>query len=366
MSGKTGDLPPHVLHVLPDAEAVRIIGAFGNRLRHTLVTGDGDWPQGLRQTAYCKPASHFPALQGMASPGRLQKLARAMTPFDLVLTYGYDALDVAMAHTLFKDAMDLPALVHHEAQADPKASAKRTWYRRIALGKSAGLVVPSEALEEAALVTWQQPMGRVKRIAPGIDTKAFAKPPKKDGFRIIKRAGEAWVGAWPQGAQTGLTDLVNAFAQLPAHWQLVILGEDARTQALDLLCEELGLEDRVFFPGVPRDPARVMGLFDIFVQTVAEPGFPVPAAQAMAASVPIIAPRNSETGALVAPANEEWLTESQTSPSLSAHLRALASEAALRRTLGEANRQQAVRTLDRDRALETHRQLYASAMKREF
>ena len=160
MSVSTGELPPHLLHILPTAQSVELIGAFGGKLRHTLVTPDGTLPEGLRASSYIKPANDFPVLTGLKLPGRMQKLARAMTPFDLVLTHGASALDVAMAHTMFKDVMSLPALIHHENDPDAKRSLKKTWYRRIALGKSSGIVVPGERLEEAALVDWQQPMGR--------------------------------------------------------------------------------------------------------------------------------------------------------------------------------------------------------------
>ena len=41
MSVSTGELPPHFLHILPTAQSVELIGAFGGKLRHTLVTPDG-------------------------------------------------------------------------------------------------------------------------------------------------------------------------------------------------------------------------------------------------------------------------------------------------------------------------------------
>ena len=157
-------LAPSVLHVLPDASAIALIRAFGNGLRHTLVTSDGELPPGLVSSPRLKAARSFPPIGGLPLPGRMQALARAMTPFDLVLTHGWKALDVAMAHTLFQDAMGLPALVHHEHEPDPARSMRRTWYRRLALGKARGVIVPDEALEAAALVDWQQPLGRVTTI----------------------------------------------------------------------------------------------------------------------------------------------------------------------------------------------------------
>lgn len=367
MGGTKGDLAPHILHVLPLGATVELIGAFGNRLRHTLVTEDGALPGGLRQSAYLKPASDFPRLAGLPLPGRMQKLARAMTPFDLVLTHGPDALDVAMAHTLFKDAMDLPPLVHHEYVPDRQRSFRRKWYRRFALGKSAGVVVPGEQLEEAALVDWQQPMGRVKRISPGIDTKVFANRPRKDGFRLIKHSGEKWVGAWPKNpGSSGSAALVRAFANLGEEWHLILLGDRHDTSNVETEIYRLGLNDRVHFPGTVKEPARVLGLLDIFVEPDPVRGFPERLVQAMAAGVPVIASREGGTIDTVAEPNREWLLQGTSESMLTANLPPLATDKDLRKTIGEANRVRAVQEFDREKAIATFRRLYSSAMKREF
>ncbi|MFZ9396103.1 MAG: glycosyltransferase family 1 protein, partial [Erythrobacter sp.] len=57
----------------------------------------------------------FPPLQGAFGPRRLARIAQAMQPYDLAIGYGWPAIDVAMAHTLFRDAMGLPPMVHYES-----------------------------------------------------------------------------------------------------------------------------------------------------------------------------------------------------------------------------------------------------------
>lgn len=367
MSAGTGGIAPHVLHVLPDAAAIERIAAFGNKLRHTLVTASGEMPAGLTKSPYLKPASDFPALSGLPTPGRMQKLARAMTPFDLVLTYGPEALDVAMGHTLFRDAMELPALVHHERQPDVENQFRRKWYRRLALGKSAGVVVPGETLEQAALVDWQQPMGRVKTISPGIDTKAFAKRPRSDGFRLIKHAEEKWVGSAPDMTRSqDLVSLLRAFDRLGPQWQLVVMGERLEDAVVERELDQLQLSDRVHFVGEVRDPTRVVGLFDIYAVAGDADCFPLHTVQAMAASVPVIAPRPSESAQLLAPENGPWLFEPGDQSMFADHLDGLSHDKAERARVGEANRAFAVKEHDRDKVLATYRRLYASAMKQEF
>src|SRR3546814_4451513 len=96
--------------------------------------------------------------------------------------------------------LNLPPLIHHEygfGEADDRElAARRTWYRRIALGRASGLVVPSEYLEELALTRWHQPIGRVRHIWPGVDLGRFVGRPRPDALRgVVKRKGENWIGA---------------------------------------------------------------------------------------------------------------------------------------------------------------------------
>ena len=367
MSASQSGLAPHVLHVLPQGASFDVIGAFGTKLRHMLVTSDGEMPSGLRPSAYLRLASNFPPLQGLPTPGRMQKLARAMTPFDLVLTHGPGALDVAMAHTLFKDAMGLPALVHHEYELDRKPTFRRKWYRRIALGKSAGLVVPGETLEETALVDWQQPLGRVKRIAPGIDTKAFAKRPKRDSFRLIKRDGERWIGVHREtNTADGIAWLVEAFAPLAEECHLIVIGQGDGQDELQALVDRLEINHRVHHVGDLADMTKIMGLFDIYVQPDRARNFPKHVVEAMAAAVPVIAMAGGEIELVLSDENHKWLPEAGNRKAFGELLHDFSADATLRAAIGEANRARAVKEFDRDKTVATYRRLYTSAMKREF
>ena len=157
---------PHILHLHStfgaggkELRSVRLINAFGPKLCHTIIsTVPEEMAAADRIAKGAKVTLNppFPSLKGAPLPGRLQKLAKAMKGYDLILTYNFGAMDAVMAHTLFKDVHNLPPLIHHEDGFDSdelkKRKARRTWYRRVALGKSAGLVVPSETLEGIALV----------------------------------------------------------------------------------------------------------------------------------------------------------------------------------------------------------------------
>ncbi len=227
--------------------------------------------------------------------------------------------------------------------------------------------MPGETLEAAALVDWQQPLGRLKRITPPIDTRAFAKRPRKDGFRVIKHPGELWVGIWPEHADAqSLSALLKGFADLDSQWHLIVLGERQDVAAIDAEIDRLAINDRVHFPGPVKDPARVLGLFDIFAVATESHDFPIRTAQAMAAGLPVIGEEGGEVGQLLAPENAGWLVPRGDHARLAAHLHGLSQDKAERESVGEANRARAVQLYDREKVFATYRRLYSSAMKREF
>ena len=373
---------PHILHLQStfapggkERRTVQLINAFGRKVRHTIVSAEGDR---LDAAAGISPGidvtlqpAGFPSLKGAPLPGRLQKLARAMKDYDLVCTYNWGAMDAVMAHTLFKDVHGLPPLIHHEDGFDEteavKRKASRTWYRRIALGKAAGLVVPSEVLEEIALVEWQQPIGRVKTIPNGIDTRAFAMGPRKDALRIIKRRGEHWVGTLA-GLRTvkNLPRLVRAFAGLPEEWHLVILGEGPARGDIEETIERLAINHRVHLPGAIADPARAIGLFDIFALSSDSEQFPLSVAEAMAAGLPVAAPAVGDIAHMVAADNGPYIVAPGDESALAKALADLAGNKALRESVGAANRARAHAQFDEARMIATYRRLYGSAMGRDL
>ena len=370
---------PRILHLHStfaaggkEVRAARLMNAFGPHVEHTVVSADGNRQAAAlvgRQIAVRYPAD-FPSLTGFPGLGRLNRLAKAMQGFDLVLTYNWGAMDAVMAHTLFKDALGLPPLVHHEDgfNADEQDGLKttRNWYRRIALGKAAGLVVPSETLEEIALTTWQQPMGRVKHIPNGIDTKAYAGKTRKDAIPgLIKRPGEHWVGTLAGLRPVKrLPALVRAFAALPWHWHLVIAGEGPEREAIRAEAERLEVSDRVHMPGHVADTTKLVPLFDIFALSSKSEQMPVSLIEAMAAGKPVASPAVGDVAAMVAQENAQFIVPPGDENALWRALETLSQDEALRAAIGKANRERARATFDEKKMIDTYRRLYASAMGR--
>jgi glycosyltransferase involved in cell wall biosynthesis len=354
-----------------ELRCARLINAFGPAAVHTIVSAEPgalgaakaiEWPN---QASF--PAD-FPPLAGAPLPGRLQRLARAMAGYDLVLTYNWGAMDAVMAHTLFAGVFGLPPLVHHEDgfNADEAAGLKasRNWYRRIALGRAAALVVPSERLERIARDVWQQPPARVVRIANGIATARYAARPKPDVLpRLVKRKGEMWLGTIAGLRPVkNLPRLVRAFAALPGNWQLVILGEGPERDAIRSEARRCGVAERLHLPGHVADPASAIGLFDLFALASNSEQFPVSVVEAMAAGLPVASPDVGDVRAMLTPENAALVTPAGDEAALSAALVDLAGDPAKRRRLGLANRDKARREFDESAMFDAYRRAYAAAL----
>jgi glycosyltransferase involved in cell wall biosynthesis len=364
---------PRILHLHSTFDAggkevrcVRLINAFGREFRHAIVSGD---LERRSAAALLDPKAQvswpkFPPLAGKPWPARLKKLAAAMAGYDLICTYNWGAMDAALAHTLFADVYKLPPLVHHEDgfnedEADG-LKPSRNLYRRIALGRSAALVVPSRQLERIALETWVQPRSKVRLIPNGIATAAYARAPKRDALpRLVKRKGELWVGTLAGLRKVkDLPALVRAFRDMPDEWQLVIAGEGPERGAILAEAEACGLEHRVHLTGFI-EPAVAVGLFDVFALSSRSEQFPISVIEAMAAGLPIAAPRVGDVAAMVASENGPLLSAPGDEVGLAQTLNTLATDAVLRDRLGEANRAKAVAEYDEKRMIERYRALYS-------
>jgi len=372
---------PHILHLHSTFSAggkelrcAGLINAFGPGVGHSIVSALPERMEASAHIAHNIPVAYpndFPALQGRPTPGRLQKLARAMKGYDLILTYNWGAIDAVMAHTLFGQSLGLPPLIHHEDGFNEdefkRRKRSRNWYRRIALGRASGLVVPSEKLEEIALHDWAQPMGRVKRIANGIATKEFARKLRPDALPgVVKRSDEFWVGTMAGLRQIkNLPRLVRAFAWLPDDWQLVIVGEGPQEGAIRREAERLGIGHRLHMPGFVADPAKYVGLFDIFALSSDSEQFPISVIEAMAAGLPVAAPCVGDVLDMVAQPNRRLISPVGDEAALAADLTELAEDGALRAQVGGANRQRALMQFDEKKMIDTYRRLYASAMGRQ-
>jgi glycosyltransferase involved in cell wall biosynthesis len=242
---------------------------------------------------------------------------------------------------------------------------RRNLYRRAALKAAARVIVPSTGLEAIALGPWALPREKVLRIANGIDTAAFAAPPDPGVLRLIKRKGERWIGTLAGLRPVKrLPQLVEAMAGLPEQWHLVICGEGPEREAIAARADALKVSHRVHLPGAVADPARVMGLFDIFALSSASEQFPLAVVEAMAAGLPVAAPDVGDVREMVAPPNRAYISVPGDTQALAAMLHELAADPALRARLGAANRERARSHFDAAQMIAAYREAYGAVTGR--
>ncbi|HUH77244.1 MAG TPA: glycosyltransferase, partial [Devosia sp.] len=357
-----------------ELRAARLMNAFGKGAEHVVVSAEAG---AYGAAAAIEPGvsvtypEDFPALNGSPSPARLWRLGGAMRGYDLILTYNWGAMDAVMAHRLFGKFHGLPPLVHHEDgfNSDEAHGLKpaRNWYRRMALGRSTTMIVPSRRLETIACEVWRLPPGRVNRIGNGIDTAAYRSVPRRDALPLlIKRPGERWLGTLAGLKPVkNLPSLVRAFAGLPDEWQLVIVGEGPEREAI---CEEARRQEvahRVHLPGFVADPAGVVGLFDLFALSSDSEQFPVSAVEAMAAGLAVVSTNVGDVVEMVSAENRPFITAAGDETALAAALLRMARDEALRRRTGEANCGRAAAEYDAETMVAAYRGTYARALGRQ-
>lgn len=356
-----------------ELRCVQLINAFGPGIEHSIVSGVPGAigaAKHFAKSARVRFPDDFPSLQGKPWPWRLHALAQSMKGYDLVLTYNWGAMDAVMAHTLFSGPLGLPPLVHHSDGFNEdeqfRLKPSRNLYRKLALGKTHRLVVPSETLEAIALEVWEQPFGRVANIPNGIDTMAFAKTPARNALPGLRKGdGELWVGTLAGLRPVkNLPQLVRAFAPMPEPWKLVIVGEGPEETAIRAEAERFGIADRVLLPGFAADPSRYVGLFDIFALSSNSEQFPISVVEAMAAGLPVVAPAVGDIANMVADQNAALVTKPGDEAALGKALLSLADEPSRRAAIGAANQGLARARYDENVMIGAYRRLYGGAIGR--
>jgi glycosyltransferase involved in cell wall biosynthesis len=369
--------PVHILHLHSsfslggkEARAVRLMNAFGDAARHTIVSGVPDQlgaRDAIAKGVRYEIAQDPPALTGRPSVARYEALARFMRRFDLVLTYNWGAIDGVMARRVFPKGA--PPLVHHEDgfNADEARGLKieRNVYRRIALGAAHALVVPSEVLEEIARRTWKQPAARLHRIANGIDTALYAGKPELRAIPgFVPNGKEVVIGALAGLREVkNLPLLVRACGGIAGRFRLVIVGEGPERAAIESTAAAMGIADRVVMPGFLGRPHRFVGHFDIIALSSASEQFPISVVEGMAAGLPVVSTPVGDVPRMVAAENAPFVTGGD-EVLLRDALQALVSDAALRSRVGAANRAKARAEFDEGIMIARYKALYGAAMGR--
>jgi glycosyltransferase involved in cell wall biosynthesis len=354
-----------------EARAVQLMNAFGDRARHTIVSGVPD--QYSARDAIAKGISYEiaqnpPPLTGRPSVGRYEAIAKYMRRFDLVLSYNWGAIDAVMAKRVF--AKGMPPVVHHEdgfnADEAMKLKPQRAVYRRMAFTAAYAVVVPSMTLEWVATNIWKQSAPRLHRIPNGINTALYARKPDPRAIPgFVRKPGEVIVGALAGLREVkNLPALVRATAGCSARVRLVIVGEGPERARIEMAARALEMQDKVLLPGFLPDPHKYVGLFDIMALSSLSEQFPISVVEGMAAGLPIASVPAGDIPHMVSEENRPYITPHSGEVDLRDAIQALAADAKLRATVGKANRAKAVLEFDEKAMIAAYTRLYEEAVRR--
>jgi L-malate glycosyltransferase len=350
-----------------EARAVRLMNAFGDAARHTVLSAV---PDALGARAAIDPAirvdfpERAPSLEGKPALARYRLLAGYMQRFDLILTYNWGSMDAVMTRRMFPN--ELPPLIHHEdgfnADESEGLKVKRNLFRRLGLPAAHALVVPSQRLEEIAFEIWKQPERRVHRIANGIDVKAYRAKPTVSIAGLRKKPGEVVIGtlAGLRGVKN-LPKLVRAAASV-ANSRLVIVGEGPEREAIATEAARVGYADRLVMPGFMAGPHRYIGHFDIFALSSDSEQFPISLVEAMAAGLPCVSTDVGDVAQIVSKENAPFVVQAKDEMAYRAALIRLAGDANLRSALGVTNQAKAKAQFDEGAMIAAYKALYENAV----
>jgi glycosyltransferase involved in cell wall biosynthesis len=342
---------PLILHVFPtfaiggqQARTVDIINHLDRPYRHAVVALDGDY--GCRERLKDDVQVEFPGCEVRESwlAARLAKIRthlRAWQP-DLLLTYNWGAIEWAMANRI----RPLCRHIHHEggfgAEEADRQLPRRILFRRLALARTACLVVPSHRLVEIATGSWKLPGERVLHIANGIDCTKFgpgrpgnpAGPPSEPPEPVV-------VGTVaPMRPEKDLSFLLRAFGRLPQRppCRLLLVGDGPERGRLMDLARTLEIEARVTFAGHSDTVEQVLPAIDVFALTSSTEQMPNSLLQAMAAGRAVVSLDVGDVKRMLAPANRAFVASKGDGEGFDRRLARLVEDGALRAHLGEANR----------------------------
>lgn len=352
-----------------EARAARLMNAFGDRARHTILSA---MPEALGARDAIDPGiavdfpQDAPSLVGKPGLRRYRALAAYMRQFDLVLSYNWGSMDGVMTHRLFGSG--LPPIIHHEdgfnADEADRLKTKRNIYRRLAFPTLHALVVPSDRLHAIAGSIWKQPERRIRQIANGIPVAHYAEPPEPGAIPGFERQpGDVVIGTIAGLREVkDLPRLVRAVAKLSPHVRLVIAGEGPERSAIEAEAQRCGIADRVLLAGFLDRPWRYVGHFDIFALSSRSEQFPISVVEAMAAGLPVASPRVGDVETMVSAENQPLIALGETD--LAGALGKLVADAALCSEIGAANRAKARSDYDESRMIDAYAALYEEALGR--
>lgn len=371
---------PHLLHVFstfvpagPELRTVRLIEAFGDAYRHSIVALDGrtEARRSLPPDAPVRILEAPPKAGTPATVRRLVALLRSERP-DLLLTYNWGAFDALLAARLLRRR----AVLHHEdgfnADEAQHFKRRRVWTRRLILPGVARVIVPSTRLLDVARSRWRLSPERVALVPNGVHLERFEP---RDGNPELRARLRIPAGAFVVGyvghlrPEKNPARLLEACATITARQPLhvLVLGEGPERGALERLAAGPLLAGRVHLVGHQADTAAYYRAMDAFALSSDTEQLPVALLEAMACALPAASTDVGDVAAVLGPEQASFVVPlgPDAAAALGAALERLGADGALRARLGRANRERVAREFSFATMAARYRELYDAALTLE-
>ena len=250
----------------------------------------------------------------------------------------------------------IPCVWHVQDRVSERAGKLFPWTAS-ALGRLFAREIIADADSIARQLRTFVPADRISVIWNGVDLAQFS--PQTDGAAIRKEWGvcadDLLIGAIARLTPwKGQEVLVEAFARVVVrfpHARLVLVGSvlfdtDAYARRLKAKVSRLGIDERVRFAGFRDDIPQVLAALDIVAHpSLEKDSSPLAVVSALAAGRPVVCSKVDGTAELFEDGVDGLLVPPGDVEALARALELLLGDANLRRRLGEAAREKAVRQL---------------------
>jgi glycosyltransferase involved in cell wall biosynthesis len=243
---------------------------------------------------------------------------------------------------------------------------------RRAAGWSDALIAVSEETVRLCLSGGIGAADQYRMIHNGIDLRHFMDyrsveqtSPGLEGDPIIGTIGSL-------KGEKGLDVLLRSLPGLVQRYpriQLCVIGDGPLRASLEEEARQLGIGDRVHFPGIVADVRPWLAAFDLFVTPSIREGLPTVLLEAMAMGCPVVASRVGGVPEIIRDGENGLLVPARDSALLEEAIGQLAESSEMRTKMGEASRRRVVEEFDQERMLKLlegeYEQLLAARRVRE-
>jgi glycosyltransferase involved in cell wall biosynthesis len=352
-----GSEPPLLLSVFatfavggPQVRFAAVANRLGRRLRHLVVAMDGNTACAQRLDPSLDLSFPDVPIRRGETIGNLRHFRALLEKWrpKLMVTHNWGSIDWAMAR-LFTGIAHIHIADGFGPEERARQIARRVWLRRVVL-RGSTVVVPSRTLERIARTSWLLP--DVRYVPNGVDLAHLAAPARP----VPEVPVIGTVAALRP--EKNLSRLIGACARLRRPFRLVIVGDGPERAKLQALVAELGMGERVQFPGHAADPAPLYAGFDVVAMSSDTEQMPLCVLEAMAAGLPVAATDVGDIRAMLAPSNTPFVV-AQDEANLAVALDRLLADAALRARLGADNRARAEAEFDQETMFAAYARLFS-------